>query len=342
MREMTEQEKLSNLLRAGNPEAENFNSADLLTSRLMEQLGPPSQSKVKEIQQEIVSSGDDLDYSPVSTFSSSENSKRIAQKQEEPQKDVRLIGVLRKVHGGLVDTFERIGLNSGLEDNLVNLIDSVGACLAYLGDPTEKFEPLRHLSGLQAPNLVKNAGKVVETTLNCYKIGEVESHKISKDGSEIEIVFSGMQGNIRYKAFGVVSSESAWEGSEAIDYIYTPGSGKMSVKAFEKGRWIDRSDEYSISWTLEENDVLSNENLESPSVLVEEKLSQPEAIDDLVAKEEVLKEKSETNLNKSAIEEQEKVTTGKISNNKKEVEEVVLNNDFDDDEEIGDFPISDG
>ena len=305
---MTEQDRLLALYKAGNvdPNAD-FDSADLLTQSLLKQLGRPSAESVAKVEQEIVASGDELDYAPITSFSA--NGRTVHSHAPDPQKDVRLIGVLKKIHGGLIDVFERSGLNSGVEGSLVNLIDSTSACLNHLGEVTERFEPLKHLSGLQAPNMVKNASKVVETTLNCYKIGSIEEPTISDDGSSIEIVFSGRNRNIEYKAYGKVEAKS-WEGSEAIDYIYTPGSGKMSVKAYEGGKWVDKSDHYVINWTLEEKDLSLEEN-------------------------------EEGSTNKTTVDELGLITSEKISEEKEEVLSLSSNNEIDDDEEIGDFPISD-
>ena len=304
--ELTEQEKLLALHRAGNPEAESFDSTDLLTQNLMVQLGRPSPDRVKEVENEIVASGEELDYAPLTSFSS--NGRRMEKKSSKPEKDEVLINVLTKMRASLIDVFERSGLNSGIESSLVNLIDSTNSCLSYLGEQTEKFEPLRHLSGLQAPNTFKNASKVLETTLNCYKIGAIEDSKISDDGRLIEIIFAGTHKNIEYKAFGEVAANS-WEGSEAIDYIYTPGSGKMSVKAFEGGKWVDKSDHYDIKWALEEKDLSKESEVE-------------EDLEEVIPKELLQNE----NINEKNVEEKE------------ELQVASSNNDFDD-EEIGDFPI---
>jgi hypothetical protein len=303
--DLTEQEKLLALHRAGNTEAESFDSTDLLTQNLMAQLGRPNPELVREVEQEITASGEELDYAPLASFSS--NGRRMEKTSSKPEKDEVLINVLKKMRESLVDVFERSGLNSGIESSLVSLIDSTGSCLNYLGESTEKFEPLRHLSGLQAPNTFKNASKVLETTLNCYKIGEIEDSKISDDGRLIEIIFAGVHKNIHYKAFGEISANS-WEGSEAIDYIYTPRSGKMSVKAFEGGKWVDKSDYYDIKWALEEKDL--------------NKEDEEEELEDVIPKE-LLQDES---IKEKKVEEKEEL-------------QVEASNNDSDDEEIGDFPI---
>ena len=96
MYEKTEQEKLLDLFNAGstNPDAENFDSTDLLSQSLIEQLGRPSKEKISEVEQEIVAKGAELDYAPLTSFSS--NGRQVVQAQNsDPQKDDRLIGVLR-------------------------------------------------------------------------------------------------------------------------------------------------------------------------------------------------------------------------------------------------------
>jgi hypothetical protein len=305
--ENTEQDKLLALFRAGSSsDAEEFNSTDLLTQSLVQQLGRPSQAKISEVEQEIVAKGEELDYAPITSFSSNKRNNEVPS-NPQPQENEVLIGVLRKMHASLVDVFERSGLNSGIESSLVTLIDSAGSCLTFLGESTHKFEPLKHLSGLQAPNMLKNASKVLETTLNCYKLGEITESKISDDGSVIEIVFSGKSNDTEYKAFGEIQA-SSWEGSEAIDYIYTPGSGKMSVKSFEGGKWVDKSDHYHVTWALEEHNPHEGKEV----------FASVNEFDDGVEEE----------INEKKLED------------KKEVPIPPLNNDLDD-EEIGDFPIND-
>jgi hypothetical protein len=324
MRDMTEQEKLAQLMSAGtgNAEAEAFDSADLLTQGLMNQLGGVNQHVLAEVQQEIASRGEHIDPSPISSFSS-EKRAPVQGAPQVPQKDVKLIKTLKVVHQGLIDVFERSGLNSGVEDNLVHLIDAMSACLNYLSEPTEKFEPLRHLSGLQAPNLVKSAERVVDTTLNCYKVGKVESHEISEDGSTIKIAFTGKHREIEYNVLGEVTAKY-WEGNEAIDYIYTPGSGKMSIKSFEGGKWVDQSDNrnYQICWELSETDT------SLPPVTAEENNPFTEESDSV-------------SVNNDTVEEIDTIATEENTSDKEEVSSQSLNNGFNEDDEDIAFPISD-
>ena len=306
--ELSEQEQLARLVGTGGMDRQPLDSADMLTKGLLERMGGVNSRVLNEVQQEIAAKGDTADFTPVSSFSA-----RPESGSKEAPVDSRLVITLKNIYHGLIDVFERSGLNSGVEDELVTLIKKTGACIQFLGEPVEEFKPLSHLSGLQAPDMVKNANKVVETTNQCYKLGKIEETTVSDDGKKIGIIFSGQEGDMTYKAFGQISARS-WEGSEAIDYIYVPETGgKMSVKTYEGGKWVDKSDTgvYDIYYDLEEIDLS-----------VEGKTKDDEKYTS-----------SENNITVESDVEVEKNIP-----QKEEVQPTTLNNE-DDDEEIGDFPI---
>ena len=157
---------------------------------------------------------------------------------------------------GLLDCFSSVNYNSGVGRSLTKHINILGSCIQKMGGEVDKFNPLDHISGLQEPDLCKNAQKVLEVTKACYKLGSIQESKVHKDDRTIIIVFAGQDNGTFYKATGTISpkQENTWMGNEAIDYIYTPSEGKMSVKALdETGKWTDRSSSYDIYWELEEN-----------------------------------------------------------------------------------------
>jgi adenylosuccinate synthase len=124
--------------------------------------------------------------------------------------------------------------------------------------------------------------------------------------------------------YGLVTS-SSWNGNEAIDFIYTPGQGKMSVKVFEKGKWIDKSEtgNYEIKWELEEidtNDIQDFKNTQEQSM---QDIS--ESVKKNNSKEKVI---TSVNIIKEVIKEDEN-----------KLIEIVENPYLDKD--IGDFPIID-
>jgi len=161
----------------------------------------------------------------------------------------KILVALYDTREGMVEAFETCNVNSKTAKILSGQINKLASCIRYMGGDVEEFEPLNHVSGLTAPDFYKNAQKVIETTIQCYSLGEVEDAKVLENGRKITIVFTGSAGNVNYKAAGTITSDE-WTGNEAIDYIYTPKEGKMSVKSFENGRWINRNadEKYKVLW----------------------------------------------------------------------------------------------
>ena len=212
---------------------------------------------------------------------------------------------LFEVRDGLIDTYAKIGINAHSQ-SITDGINKLGSCIKSLGGEVDRFDPFAHMSGLQAPNLRKSAKRVIENTVESYTLGKIGDTNISEDGKTIIVTFTGQSGTVDYKAVGTLTASKTWVGNEAIDYVYTPSEGRMSVKTFtEDSKWIDNSDNYKISWELFEN---------------------------------------EANFNVMPIEGENTQTKkeGKTKNNieiKEEVENTALNNI--EDEEIGDFPVED-
>jgi len=272
---MSEQEQLAKLIADQNaPYPEDYTT--MLVEGLASRIGNVSQAKVAEVSQEIISSGNYVS-------SSSPRAKEGIKLNCSAEK---LLINLYDIRDGLVSIFETNGTSSTLVKPLTEQINKVDSCIRMAGGEIDTFSPMRHVSGLQAPNLFKNAEKVIETTIQCYKLGRIEDAKLSKDGREISIVFSGRSGNTEYRAIGTVSSDS-WSGNEAIDYIYAPEAGEMSIKAFEGGRWIDKrsTKNYEVYWNLEEGDVLE-EIADSDASEKEEKVVQSNTKNNISDEEE--------------------------------------------------------
>lgn len=168
----------------------------------------------------------------------------------------KLLIELYEVRDDMITSFGGVNHNSAIAQSLVGQINKLGSCIQKLGGVAENFNPLDHISGLQSPNLVKNAERVIETTKQCYdaSLGSVKAASVEENGQTIKIVFEGKDGDIAYRAAGTLRTvaNASWAGNEAVDYIYSPGAGKMSVKSFEGNSWIDRSSDYEILWELEE------------------------------------------------------------------------------------------
>lgn len=246
---MSEQEQLARLV--GNPDLEPVDTASLLDEGLRISLGGVSPDKVREMESEIRNSGDVVETSQLRKIASNKNSAIANNASME-----KVLVALYDAREGMVEAFETCNVNSKTASILAGQINKLASCIRYVGGDIEEFEPLNHVSGLAAPDFYKNAQKVIETTIQCYSLGDVEDAKVLDNGKKITIVFTGTSGNRKYKVAGTITSDE-WTGNEAIDYIYTPKSGQMSVKAFENGRWVNRnsSDKYKIVWELEESDI---------------------------------------------------------------------------------------
>jgi hypothetical protein len=214
----------------------------------------------------------------------------------------KLLLDLYEMRDEMIDSAKELGLGSKVASTLTKNINKIGTFIQSYGGKVEDFNPIDSISGLEEPDLSNNAERVIANTKRSYRLGKIGEAQISKNGKEIVMAFVGNTGEMGYKALGTISTKGVWMGSEAIDYVYTPGSGKMSVKALNNdGKWIDKSLDFNVSWELWEN------------------IDQP--LEDKTGKEEI----------KTAGKEEE------IIENKEEVKKDSQNNDID--EDIGDFPI---
>jgi hypothetical protein len=232
-----------------------------------------------------------------------------------------VLGSLYAIYDGLVDVFEKIGLESTAQESIIITINEVIACIRYVGGTVEDFDPYNHISGLDIPDFYKNAQKVIDTTIQCYKKGTILEPNISDDGKTINIAFSGETSTDVYVAYGKITC-SQWSGTEAIDYIYSTSGGKMSVKIFEGGKWTDCTvkGNYRIKYELEE--------------ISKDEISKKEK--DLKEKDEVKKDVEEK-IEKNIIVEKEVVS--EVENNKENIKIDIKEGSAEVSEEA-DFPIT--
>lgn len=195
------------------------------------------------------------------------NDVKIASISKEQSFDVeKLLLNLYEARDGLLELFSNINHNSPTGRVLTSQINKVGDCISQIGGQVEPFNPLDHISGLETPNQVINAQKVISQTKQYYKLGAIKDTSVSPDGKIIKITFEGKDGNINYKADGEITAKGLWTGNEAIDYVYAPESGKMSVKALnENGCWSDKYNDYDVYWELTENDESISEPTQNDS-----------------------------------------------------------------------------
>lgn len=232
MREQSEQEMLASLI--GNGDLEPIVTGDILEQNLREQLSGIKVSK-KNYDEDV--SIREYEEPQINDENSNIDSSQL----------IKAISVIRENLMGVC------GLDSNVSSLLADEINNLGNVIRYLGGSVEEFDPLDYMSGLGSPDNTKNAEEVIKRTIQCYKMGKISNAKIKNDGREINISFQGETKDIKYVASGIISS-SNWIGNEAIDYVYTPSSGRMTVKSFENGRWVNKSEngDYDIAWELKE------------------------------------------------------------------------------------------
>ena len=209
---------------------------------------------------EILNTRAMIEDSFFSNLKTKPNSKPIPREVKESSISVindteSLLLDLFEVRDGLIDIFKRTGVADRGGDLIVGQIDKVGSCIRKLGGAVDKFDPFSAISGLRDPDLKLNAQRVIENTKQAYTLGKISEDKVSSDGKTINMSFSGVNGKTSYKAVGTIVANKSWTGNEGIDYIYSPNSGKISVKSVsDDGKWIDKSSDYKISWELFEQD----------------------------------------------------------------------------------------
>ena len=343
----SEQERLADLI--GGP-VEGFDQtkdgADMIWEDLKGKI-KVDEHKIQEIQNEIENSGQEISRKESwKQASSSEDSitgyPKKSRRRVEFGEDISVEDFmldLYDVHEGLIHIFESLDFNSPLANKTIENINKLGSSIRLIGGVVEDFEPIDHISGLSNPDSFENIEKVINTTKKCYKIGNIESISGMESDNKygIQVVFSGYDkgSSISYKVVGEVLSD-CWEGNEAIDYVYTPEGGKLSVKSYEKNRWIDKSfkdDSYIISWDLEERmkDSVVEKQSHSNDIEYEDDELDLEYTEEYAEEYEDIHGKEVLNNNKTMKVDEEEIENKILNNEKGNLiwnSEEIINEDF--------------
>lgn len=266
----SEQEMLASLISSGE-EKEVLNTGDLMFSTLKSKMGPPNAKFLDEVTQESsyemykdVKGGINSNVvtgEAIQSFSANNNNnkKSVTAKKNTPAPNnvssEKLLKHLYSIYDNLILTFEKTGMEFSCHEQIISSINHTVHSLRHLGVEMESFDPYNHVSGLDVPDFCKNVNKVIEQTVQCYKKGKIFETSVSEDYKTINITFSGETSDRIYVACGRITCDN-WKGVEAIDYIYGDDGGKMSVKVFENGKWVDYTSKgnYDIVYELEEAD----------------------------------------------------------------------------------------
>jgi len=157
-----------------------------------------------------------------------------------------------------IELFKRVS-GTGVSKEVESLIREIEKMEASLGVKVDKFDPLRHMSGLKIREPLENANRVVDNTIGNYDMHIIDSieSRLSANRPSIAISVVGSQNNKGFVARSVIVANRDFSGSEAIDYVHASPRGLFSIKRFEKDRWVDASDEFKIRHKIVEFDLES-------------------------------------------------------------------------------------
>lgn len=196
----------------------------------------------------------------------------------------KMLTSLYEVYDGLMEVFDKTSFGEQTSKILGDVIGKTSECINMAGGEVDDFSPIDHVSGLRTPSNSRNINMVIETTKNLYSRATIEKIEVSSGGLGIDIVVAGLDSpsNTMYRAFGTIRS-SVWDGNEAIDYIYTPAAGKMSVKVLSNNKWVEKDDKFKIEWDLQELPL--NTASEKDIEMFRKNITEEKETDTLVEKE---------------------------------------------------------
>ena len=154
------------------------------------------------------------------------------------------------VYDLLIEVFRNVDINSDTATKLTQAIRKIEASIRLMGGKELNFQPEDVVSGLSLPDQSVAMSKVVATTSAYYKMGSVrDSEIINKNTIRMTFALNERSNNIVCQG-DVTPSTGVWIGNEAIDYVYTPEGGRMTVKLLSQGGWVNVSSDYKINWEL--------------------------------------------------------------------------------------------
>jgi hypothetical protein len=164
-----------------------------------------------------------------------------------------------------ISIFPSLAGEKGVSGDMERLIRALEKAESIYGIESEPFERLRHLSGLKAKNPLENAYRVMANTIDNYEAFIINDMKpMNVDGNPgVAITILGEIGEKGFVSKAVVTASPDFSGNEAIDYVHDGKDGMFTVKAFQKGRWVDVTDNFRLEhktaeYTLEKDDKFAH------------------------------------------------------------------------------------
>lgn len=188
----------------------------------------------------------------------------------------------------LVTAFEKYADSSASTD-IEQAIRLVERIQEHAGVEYEKFQPLKHRSGLKSRDKLENTNFVVANTVNNYQAFPLVDIRSADDGDHPALLLTivGQDEKIGFIATGLITAKTDFTGAEAVDYVHEAKSGGiMAVKTNRNGRWVDVSEDFVIKLRYEEYDLHKKAGFEH-SIFLGEKIIEKK---DFLAKQAKLEE----------------------------------------------------
>ena len=168
---------------------------------------------------------------------------------------------MNNLKNDMVALFQETSANNGLSVRIEAMIRRLEDIQQSIGVEVDPFDPLRNMSGLQAGEPLENADKVIANTLKHYKAYGISAitSSMGKFGPSIQLSIFGENDGVGFEVDGFVAAREDFNGNEAVDYVWSPEGGLMTVKARHHGTWNDASTDFVIDckvtrYTLGEQD----------------------------------------------------------------------------------------
>jgi len=169
-----------------------------------------------------------------------------------------LAEILEETKSASVTTFEKHADNSAVSADVERIIRLLERVQEHAGVEYEKFQPLKHKSGLKSRDKFENTNLVVANTAKNYQSFPLVDIRTAENGTRPAVLLTiiGQSEGIGFIATGLVSAKTDFTGAEAVDYVHETGEGGiMAVKTYRNGRWVDVSEDFTIKLRYEEYDL---------------------------------------------------------------------------------------
>jgi hypothetical protein len=214
------------------------------------------------------------DESPDSSFFIHSDPRKVAPEQQAMSRDAgndsKMGKMASQVKMNAIEIFKKVS-GTELSKEVESLIGQIEKMERVCGIDSEKFDPLRHMSGLKIREPLENANRVVDNTMANYDMHIIDSieSRLSANRPSIAISVVGSQKQKGFLARSVIVAKRDFSGSEAIDYVHSSPRGLFSIKRFEKDRWVDASEDFSIRHKIVEFDLEMESGMDNTAFLGE-------------------------------------------------------------------------